>query len=511
MTTIARVIGTLLLLMSNVMFSPALAQKVSDSAARFAGQAQIASQPPLPIHLDLRRTGDALEGTISIPMGEFAFVATQGDGQITGRFTGAGGEGEVTLVMAEDALTGTFTLGEALGTIAAQRTTVDAKTFFLPPEENLALTADQWLEDLDRLTEILTQEHGSTYHRITGEAFEREVARVRTAIPDLDGISVALEFRKLGALIGDGHTEVALPGDRPRLPIEPFWFEDGLRVVGVSAQHRGLLGSRLITVGAMPVEEAIERFRPFIPAGETEGFFRAAAADLFADPDLLSASDIAQGPSIAVTFEAADGGLETVELTASPDHDWAVLGDSSPIWRLNEAQGFWSEVLDDGSVYVNWRSYDGLAEQGEALLQQLDAEHPRRLIIDLRDNTGGDFNVGRAFVEEVKKRPWLNQEGVLYVLIGRKTFSAAMTNAVDFKTTTNAILVGEPAGAAPNNWQEVRRFNLPNSGLSVSVSTLYYEFLPGEADVRPDLQVLPELSDWGAAEDASLRLILSQP
>lgn len=86
-----------------------------------------------------------------------------------------------------------------------------------------------------------------------------------------------------------------------------------------------------------------------------------------------------------------------------------------------------------------------------------------------------------------------------------------MTNAVDFKTTTDAILVGEPIGAAPNNWQEVRRFNLPNSGLAVGVSTLHYEFLPGEAEVRPDFHVRPEPSDWGAPEDASLPLVLSQP
>jgi Peptidase family S41 len=509
MTTFARIFNAILLVMAASMPGSVAAEDLSNATERFGGQAQVASQPPLPIHLELRRIGDVVEGTISIPMGEFEMVATQSDGQIAGRFTGAGGDGEVTLVMAEDALTGTFTLGEASGTIAAQATTLDARTFFLPPEENLALTADQWLEDLDQLTEILTQEHGSPFHRVSREAFEREVARVRSSIPDLDGIAVALEFRKLGALIGDGHTEVTLPDDRPHLPIELFWFEDGLRVVGVSAQHRGLLGSKLVAVATLPVEEATQHLRPFVPAGETEGFFRAAAADLLTDPDVLSAAGIAEGPSVALTFEAA-GGRDTATFTTARE-PLAVLGDALPLWRQNEAQGFSTEVLEDGSVYVNWRSYDGLADQTAALLHALDADHPRRLIIDLRDNTGGDFNLGRVFVEEVKARPWLNADGVLYVLIGRKTFSAAMTNAVDFKTMTNAILVGEPAGAAPNNWQEVRRFNLPNSGLTVGVSTLYYEFLPGEAELRPDLQALPEPGDWGAGQDAGLRLILSQP
>jgi hypothetical protein len=181
------------------------------------------------------------------------------------------------------------------------------------------------------------------------------------------------------------------------------------------------------------------------------------------------------------------------------------------MWRQNGTESFWTATLADGSIYLNWRSYDDLAAQADGLLKDLDAQHPRRLIIDLRDNTGGDFNAGRAFVEEIKRRPWLNKSGVLYVLIGRATFSAAMTNAVDFKTTTNAILVGEPAGAAPNNWQEVRRFTLPNSGLSVGVSTLHYQFLPGEAELRPELPVWPEPSDWGASQDASLLLILSRP
>ena len=110
-----------------------------------------------------------------------------------------------------------------------------------------------------------------------------------------------------------------------------------------------------------------------------------------------------------------------------------------------------------------------------------------------------------------ESRPWLNQRGLLYVLIGRKTFSAAMTNAVDFKNTTDAILVGEPAGAAPNNWQEVRRFHLPNSGLRVRVSTRYYEFLPGKSEVLPDLNVRPEPGDWGSPQDGGVRLILAQP
>ena len=283
-------------------------------------------------------------------------------------------------------------------------------------------------------------------------------------------------------------------------------------MVGASTEYQHLLGFRLVAVDAVDVETAIERLRPFIPAGETEGFVRAAMVDLLRNPDALAAAGIVDRPSIGLTVEADDGHRKTWEMKASSDpRRWIMHNGGAPLWSRNQDQGFWTQALADGSIYVNWRSYGKLSEQTAALLKDLEARRPRRLIVDLRDNNGGDYNVGRAFIEEIRKRVWLNKPGALYVLIGRTTFSAAMTNAIDFRKMTHAVLVGEPAGAAPNNWQEVRRFHLPNSGLQVGVSTVYYSFLPGEALVRPDLKVPPEPRDWGAAQDAAVRAILSQP
>jgi hypothetical protein len=490
---------------------PAMAQAMSEPTGRYGGEAQIASQPPLPVHFEIRPSDSGFEGAISMPVGDFVWRGKPEGNAISGPFEGAGGAGDLTVMIDGDALSGTFTLGEASGTITATRTALDAQGFFKPPEQRLNLSTSQWLEDLDRLAEILIEEHGSPFEHTSRQQLDSEIARVRAAIASLDGVAVALEFRKLGALIGDGHTEVALPAGRPLLPIELFWFEDGLRVTGASAAHQHLLGARLRAIAGVPAEGIVERLRPFIAPGETEWFVRAALPELVANPDVLRAA-ISAGPSFAFSFES-DGVDEEVQLAASTAETeaWARLGDAAPLWQQNDSQAFWSKRLDNGSVYVNWRSYDRLAEASEALLQQLDADHPRRLIIDLRDNTGGDFTVGRAFVAAIASRPHLNREGVLHVLIGRKTFSAAMTNAVDFKTMTKATLVGEPAGAAPNNWQEVRRFNLPNSGLMVGVSTLHYAFLPGETELRSDIQLGPEPRDWGAPHDAAVELILSRP
>jgi hypothetical protein len=67
------------------------------------------------------------------------------------------------------------------------------------------------------------------------------------------------------------------------------------------------------------------------------------------------------------------------------------------------------------------------------------------------------------------------------------TFSAAMSNAAQFRAMTNAMQVGQPIGERPNSYQEPKQFRLPNSDLVVRYSTRYYKFVEGRDNVvAPD-------------------------
>ena len=83
-----------------------------------------------------------------------------------------------------------------------------------------------------------------------------------------------------------------------------------------------------------------------------------------------------------------------------------------------------------------------------------------------------------------------------------------MTNVVDFRRELGAILVGEPTGARPNQYQESGKFTLPNSGLRVKVSTQYYEYQEDDTpDVLPDIHTVPTWDDWQAGRDPALMWI----
>lgn len=97
------------------------------------------------------------------------------------------------------------------------------------------------------------------------------------------------------------------------------------------------------------------------------------------------------------------------------------------------------------------------------------------------------------------------------MIIGRQTYSAAMSNATDFRKETHAILVGEPTGARPNGFQESYRFVLPHSQLSISCSTRFYQFQAEDTPaVVPDKLIEPSWDAYQAGRDPVMEWILKE-
>jgi hypothetical protein len=185
-----------------------------------------------------------------------------------------------------------------------------------------------------------------------------------------------------------------------------------------------------------------------------------------------------------------------------------------PLFRQKLEEPFWFTYLEDSqTVYANFKRYPSLGRNAKALFAEIDRRKPARVVIDLRQNGGGNFFEGREhLIEPIRKRPAINQKGRLFVAVGRATFSAAMVNAIDFRRQTNAILVGEPIGERPNSYSENDEMTLPNSKLVVSYSTRYYQFVDEDVPaVLPDQHIDQSWADFRAGRDAVMDWILARP
>ncbi len=104
--------------------------------------------------------------------------------------------------------------------------------------------------------------------------------------------------------------------------------------------------------------------------------------------------------------------------------------------------------------------------------------------------------------------------GRLFVLVGRRTFSAALTNAVHLRSKANARIVGEPPRGKPNNPSEGRDIDLDRTGIWATVSTQFVERDPelGDADYLPvDIEVPLSYADHERGLDPVLEAALKAP
>jgi len=383
--------------------------------------------------------------------------------------------------------------------------------------ETMSLSPERWRQDLAFLAAELPRRHKNAFHAVSHETFAAAVAELDARIPGLEGHEVVVEMLRLSAIVGDLHTMLKLPSAFRRYPFQLEWFEDELRITGAAEPYRAALGRRIVAIQGVGIGEVARRVRPLTPQAENQWTFLAVSPSLLVRPEVLHALGIIPrvGPvQLRVATEAGEEATFTIEPIASTPAPTLARLEAPPLYRQRPDENFWSAWLpEQKAVYVNFRGYDDFGGHARKLLAFIDAHPTRRIIIDMRNNTGGDFTkVREQLIPGLKSRGSAYAGGNLFVIIGRRTLSAAMTNAIDLKTELGAVLVGEPTGERPNSYQEGRDVQLPHSGLRLSYSTRYYRFLPrDEPAVMPDKPVRFTWERYRSGRDPALDLIAGLP
>jgi hypothetical protein len=154
------------------------------------------------------------------------------------------------------------------------------------------------------------------------------------------------------------------------------------------------------------------------------------------------------------------------------------------------------------NTVLNESDFDAFSDQSVADLADslrtiVDARPLDKFVLDLRTNTGGNFQLVEPLVDLLSTHPKIDRPGTLYTLISSVTFSAAGVLAMKLERRTKTTFAGEPGGFAPNIWGAVTPVVLPNSKVTAHLSYDYnQQGMPesGRTHLRPDLHV-PLTSD----------------
>lgn len=341
--------------------------------------------------------------------------------------------------------------------------------------------------DLDALVSEIEKLHPNPYTVVTRDAFHTAAASLgRRSLKPYEKMA---ELSRIVAMIGDGHTRLTLPidpnsgfftGHTPtplpsdpglrvrHLPVRFFWFDDGLFIR--DAADSRLIGAKVLRIGDDDIVVALEKMKPYVSA-DNETMQRLVVADYLAMPEMIAGAAIAPGPDrIDVVTDRGAVTLEPIPF-GSPV-PWLKKPDARPFsFRYLPSERIvhfvYNEVANDAK--------ESLADFAIRMFRFIDTHAVDALVIDIRQNPGGNGALNRALLHGLIRCEKLQGTGRVFVLIGRRTFSAAMFFALDLEQNTNAIFVGEPTGAKPNNFGESKKITLPASGLTVRTSTLYHQ------------------------------------
>ncbi|HKS55003.1 MAG TPA: hypothetical protein VJS12_06940 [Steroidobacteraceae bacterium] len=390
-----------------------------------------------------------------------------------------------------------------------------------------------WSEDLIVARDTFLQKDRS-YTAETKQAAYDELERTRLRVEHLTDQQIVASLARAAALSDNAHTRAYLLRNRSywrRYPIRIWKFSDGWYVVAARAQGQPLVGGRLTHIQHIPVEQAFEKVRPLY-AGNA-GWAGYMSTYLLTSPDALLAAGVLD-KELAEFSVQIDGTPRAVQLSpepldarTGPEESWWFLSPQHPAasgWThvlasrnlppaLASAQLNYSYARCDNDVlYVRYsRAADSPGQEtvrafGERLLTDLASRPPRRLVLDLRFNTGGNLELAEPLMNALAHSPLGSEPGRIAVLVSSSTFSAGITAAASLRSRSKAVLVGAHPGDRPDFWSEGGNVVLPNSGIAMHYADGLHqysdipppagvkEFLPLGIDVRtlePDIAV-----DW---------------
>lgn len=426
------------------------------------------------------------------------------------------------------------------------------------------LSREAAVADVETLVRVLEEVHPDLYAARSRDSTNRERERLLGSLPpSMTRADFWVRLAPFVAGFGDGHTNVLLPGDEIArmqkagalvFPPSVALDEADRLVVSVPFGSGTQLGrgDRVVSVNGLSADSMVHAWVGEF-SGESLRFRLSLVTNNFRSLQLVHGIHA----PYALEIESAAGGMRKVIIPGIPQDSLRRLVSTNQA-RASVAANFTYRVLAPRAGYMNLRTLAGplpkFATDLSIMFRQVAADSDRVLIIDLRENGGGDSRFGdellryittapyrmsarkdwkmsaeyrsylKSFVRPPLRwlRPWnfsstgrslmrgpngtivpLPEEpsahssqqpffaGAVCLLIGPHTFSSAVDLADAMKTYHLATLIGEETGGRPNGFGEIYPFRLPRSQLAVSVSSA--RFVRASGDLSDTRGVMPDI------------------
>ncbi len=399
-----------------------------------------------------------------------------------------------------------------------------------------------WQADLDFLAHELPKNHPDLFFKIPKDTFLKEISELKKEIPALSNTEITLRIQKILAKMGDDHTNVdfiPLIIHDGVLPLKFQWFPEGIFIMQAQNPYGEILGHKLVAVNGVPADTLFRNISGLLPAGNAS-VHKQRVPFLMSFRAILN-YECSLNPQTSQPFkmryEDEKGQRKTVLITPSNQptnitnelHTLKPETGKIPLSMQHPQKLFWLKHLPQDSmlfiqynrctsreVEKKWGSKElasrmpSFRKFAKDIFQHLNQHKISRVVIDLRQNPGGSSPQGTELAALMGRWKEQNPGCRFFVLAGKRTYSSAIINTMDFKRYTDATVVGEPTSGSPNHFGEIRMLKLPSSGLQISHSTKFFKLIEQDINtLKPDIQIMQTFEDYRNGIDPVLEAVKS--
>ncbi|GLU43935.1 peptidase S41 [Muricauda sp. NBRC 101325] len=414
------------------------------------------------------------------------------------------------------------------------------------------------LEDLSDLKKILEEAHYDLYFYTPKLEFEANYEKIRNQIQkdSFNLLETTTLFQKVITKMDNGHTFIPFPGGSYReyayaggtiFPLE-IAFENGKSLIrkNWSNNENIKLGSEIVAVNGVSIEEILEKMYPQISA--ERNYFKKAKIELTSFPRLYWQ---VFGKKEEFTVDLMDNGIITNYTLPAIN-----LIEDYEMKREEVIQSQMELKLLDDIAYLNPGGFGGDETKYRQFIDssfvEIKKQKIKNLILDLRNNPGGDdsfsdymvsyiadipFKWNSSFTlktsqilkEQVRKQYDTTQafwkevlmrkdgeiyeyhfedyqpqpknkrfDGNIYALVNRQSHSQATVTAAQIQDYGFATLVGEETGEYASLIASIFQIELPNTKIPVYISKGKITRVNGSTEHRgviPDILIQDHLLD----------------
>ncbi|MBV9109090.1 MAG: tetratricopeptide repeat protein [Gemmatimonadetes bacterium] len=378
-----------------------------------------------------------------------------------------------------------------------------------------------WRHDIDLLHEETKRVNPDYRDRPFPAELERRYEQLKRDVPRLSDEEIFVGMNRMLAVLHQGHIALWSPPHDRFLPLRLYSFPEGVYVIEADPAYRALAGSRVLAFGATPAEEVLRRMNASVPIdGDMQYLWGTSTLAETAWLKGLGAID--RTDSVRLTLRMPDGAARTVMVATRDsaregrqDRLVAPPGVPAPLFLGHLRETFWhTAVPAHDAVYVQVNNLvdapdETLAAYGRRLWTVLDTTRAANLILDIRHNNGGSTQLYPELLRSLIAYSRVPGRQV-WVLIGRRTYSAAGNFVTDLERLTDPVFVGEASSECCNLYGDPAALRLPWSGVQGELTAVKWQLSqPGDArrEMSPEVPVQLTAAAYFAGQDPALDAI----